>query len=65
MLRPPNGQRRIAGRNFVRENTVKSIRTMGGARNGWMGIPGRVFAKGMAQARLDSLTGELPYGPVV
>lgn len=49
----------------MRENTVKWIRTMGGARNGWMGIPGRVFAKGMAQVRLDSLTGELPYGPVV
>ena len=61
MLRPSNRQRRIAGRNFVRENTVKSIRNIGGGAR----IPGDVVAKGQAQAGRDSLVGELPYGPLV
>jgi len=43
MLRPPSGQRRKTGGNFVRENTVKSIWKEGGAAvNGWMGIPSSV-----------------------
>ena len=45
----------------MRENTVKSVGNGGAsARNGWMAV----FAKGMAQAGMASLTGELPYGPL-
>src|SRR5882724_4563770 len=63
MLRPPSGQRRTTGGNFVRENTVKSIWKRGGAAvNGWMGIPSSVAAEGRAQAGWDSLTADLQHG---
>jgi hypothetical protein len=51
MLPAAERQRPPPGGNFVRENTVKSIRKRGGtAANGWTGIPSSVAAEGMAQA---------------
>lgn len=56
MLRPPNGQQRTAGGNFVRENTVKSIwKRGGGAVNGWLGIPSSVAADQIDPKIVDAI----------
>jgi 4-hydroxy-2-oxoheptanedioate aldolase len=49
----------------LRENTVKTIWSRGGAViNGWLGIPSSAAAENMAQTGWDSLTVDLQHGLV-